>query len=155
MGLITLYRRCSNHEMQKLRLKFDGLECSPILKEAEFCYYAVFNGDQFQPQDMKKLKFLLTPPFSTYPLMEESKLIGLPDINLIEIGPRLTFTTPFSTNATSACSAAGLKQIRRIERSTRFKIDLEDKDKIFEVTEFIIIYCLISAFFCLLYKFYQ
>lgn len=39
---------------------------------------------------------------------------------IVEVGPRLTFTTAFSTNAVSICHACGLDTVRRLERSRRY-----------------------------------
>uniref|UniRef100_A0A915E9Z7 Phosphoribosylformylglycinamidine synthase n=1 Tax=Ditylenchus dipsaci TaxID=166011 RepID=A0A915E9Z7_9BILA len=41
---------------------------------------------------------------------------------MIEIGPRPTMTTAFSTNAVSACRSAGIKGIQRLEQSQRYLI---------------------------------
>ena len=41
---------------------------------------------------------------------------------IIEVGPRMNFTTAWSTNAVSVCHACGLKKIRRIERSRRYRL---------------------------------
>ncbi|MBI1811763.1 MAG: hypothetical protein HYR78_07535, partial [Nitrospirae bacterium] len=41
---------------------------------------------------------------------------------IIEVGPRMNFTTAWSTNAVSVCHACGLKKITRIERSRRYKL---------------------------------
>ena len=43
---------------------------------------------------------------------------------LLEVGPRMSFTTAWSTNAVSVCHACGLDRIRRIERSRRYVADL-------------------------------
>ncbi len=42
-----------------------------------------------------------------------------PHTKIIEIGPRLSFATAFSTNAVSVCRVAGLNMVMRIERSRR------------------------------------
>ncbi|CAA3006804.1 probable phosphoribosylformylglycinamidine synthase, chloroplastic mitochondrial [Olea europaea subsp. europaea] len=39
---------------------------------------------------------------------------------LVEVGPRLSFTTAWSTNAVSICRACGLTEINRLERSRRY-----------------------------------
>lgn len=45
---------------------------------------------------------------------------------LVEIGPRLNFSSAFSTNAVSICEASGIvKKVRRIERSTLYFISLQ------------------------------
>ncbi|MBE0425424.1 MAG: phosphoribosylformylglycinamidine synthase [Nitrospirae bacterium] len=41
---------------------------------------------------------------------------------LLEVGPRMNFTTAWSTNAVSVCHACGIKKITRIERSRRYKL---------------------------------
>ena len=41
------------------------------------------------------------------------------DAQVIEIGPRLSFATAFSTNAVSVCRAAGLDMVVRLEKSKR------------------------------------
>jgi phosphoribosylformylglycinamidine synthase len=48
------------------------------------------------------------------------------DSFIIEVGPRMNFTTAWSTNAVSVCHACGLKKIIRIERSRRYKVIFED-----------------------------
>ncbi|MPC28112.1 putative phosphoribosylformylglycinamidine synthase, chloroplastic/mitochondrial [Portunus trituberculatus] len=55
---------------------------------------------------------------------------------LVEIGPRLTFTTAWSTNAVSICQAAGLTGVRRLERAHRYLVtasapfSLQDRQKV-------------------------
>jgi phosphoribosylformylglycinamidine synthase len=41
---------------------------------------------------------------------------------IVEFGPRSTFTSAFSSNATSICAACGLSSIVRLERSRRYRI---------------------------------
>ncbi|MBU1246107.1 MAG: hypothetical protein KKB27_03855 [Nanoarchaeota archaeon] len=41
---------------------------------------------------------------------------------IIELGPRLNFTTAFSTNSVDICHACGLTKITRIEKSRRYII---------------------------------
>ena len=42
--------------------------------------------------------------------------------SIIEVGPRMNFTTTWSTNAVSVCHACGVTKITRIERSRRYKL---------------------------------
>ena len=44
---------------------------------------------------------------------------------ILEVGPRLTFTTAWSTNAVSICRGCGIEEITRIERSRRFLLHLD------------------------------
>ncbi len=41
---------------------------------------------------------------------------------VLEVGPRLSFTTAWSTNAVAVCRACGLGAVRRIERSRRLQL---------------------------------
>lgn len=41
---------------------------------------------------------------------------------VVEVGPRMNFTTAWSTNAVSVCHACGLTKVKRIERSRRYKL---------------------------------
>ena len=47
---------------------------------------------------------------------------------VVEVGPRLSFTTAWSANAVSICKACGLNEVYRIERSRRYKL-LVDGDE--------------------------
>src|SRR3989344_7962976 len=40
----------------------------------------------------------------------------------VEIGPRLSIETPFSSHAVSICQTIGLRQITRIERTHRYDV---------------------------------
>jgi len=44
---------------------------------------------------------------------------------LLEVGPRLTFTTAWSTNAVTICHNCGLNQISRIEKSTLYLLQTQ------------------------------
>ncbi|CAO2816801.1 unnamed protein product [Amaranthus hypochondriacus] len=41
---------------------------------------------------------------------------------VVEVGPRLSFTTAWSTNAVSICRSCGLTEVNRLERSRRYKL---------------------------------
>lgn len=43
----------------------------------------------------------------------------LSDSNVVEVGPRLSFSTAWSANAVSICASCGLSKVTRIERSRR------------------------------------
>ncbi|OGW27373.1 MAG: phosphoribosylformylglycinamidine synthase [Nitrospirae bacterium GWC2_57_13] len=45
---------------------------------------------------------------------------------ILEVGPRMSFTTAWSTNAVSVCRACGLDKITRVERSRRYFLTLDD-----------------------------
>ena len=43
-------------------------------------------------------------------------------VAVLEFGPRMTFTSAFSSNATSICAACGLTSISRLEKSRRYRV---------------------------------
>jgi phosphoribosylformylglycinamidine synthase len=43
-----------------------------------------------------------------------------PTQTVVEVGPRLNFSTAWSTNATSICTSVGLGKVSRLEQSMRF-----------------------------------
>ncbi|XP_058807082.1 phosphoribosylformylglycinamidine synthase [Phymastichus coffea] len=87
--------------------------------EAELCYY-IESSSSLNKEQIKILKWILCSPFESNQLADstayrENKLV-------IEIGPRLNFSTAFSSNAVSICKAVQLENVSRIEVSTRYMI---------------------------------
>ncbi|CAN1145051.1 Probable phosphoribosylformylglycinamidine synthase, chloroplastic/mitochondrial [Linum perenne] len=56
---------------------------------------------------------------NTESFLEKKKREGLCTV-IVEVGPRLSFTTAWSANAVSICSACGLTEVTRMERSRRY-----------------------------------
>jgi phosphoribosylformylglycinamidine synthase len=85
--------------------------------EAEYCFYIETIRD-FRNEELRILDWLLSETF-------EPDRYGLASFlddrqgEILEVGPRMTFTTAWSTNAVSICHACGLTAARRIERSRR------------------------------------
>ena len=46
---------------------------------------------------------------------------------IFEFGPRMAFTSAFSSNATSICAACGLSSIGRLERSRRYRVSFSSR----------------------------
>lgn len=92
--------------------------------DTEFC----FNIDASGPlpdAELAILSWLLAETFEPENFSPESFLTRTsPSGNsrIFEVGPRMTFTTAWSTNAVSICHACGLDTIRRIERSRRYRV---------------------------------
>jgi phosphoribosylformylglycinamidine synthase len=86
--------------------------------ETEHCFNVGVDGT-FGAPEMEVLRWLLAETF-------EPDRFGLTSFlnpttgEVFEVGPRLSFTTAWSTNAVSVCHACGLGRVRRIERSRRF-----------------------------------
>ena len=70
---------------------------------------------------MDKLTWLLSETFHPEGFAPESFLSGNGPV--LEVGPRMNFTTAWSTNAVGICHACGLEKILRIERSRRFLLE--------------------------------
>jgi phosphoribosylformylglycinamidine synthase len=93
--------------------------------ETEYC----FNIEMTTPltgDELKILRWLLSETFEPENFSEESFLIHplsfIPHPLILEVGPRMNFTTAWSTNVVSVCHACGLRKITRIERSRRYKL---------------------------------
>ncbi|VDM40653.1 unnamed protein product [Toxocara canis] len=99
--------------------------------QSETCYHVIVNADidvaTFENSFFERLSWLLRKDPFGRPISKKSSLKNLS--NIFEIGPRTTFTSPFSTNAVSACHAAGILPITRLERSTRYEICCEGEPK--------------------------
>ncbi len=89
--------------------------------------------------EILKLSQLLAEGFLVEKINTKNKLTK----NVVEIGPRLNFATPFSTNAVSICRSCGLGKVKRIEKSKRFVVldngkkeefILKNKDRMTETT---------------------
>ena len=87
--------------------------------ETEACFNVELNGT-LTAEEHKRLAWLLGETF------EPEKLAATPFLDgegtLVEVGPRLNFSTAWSTNAVSVCQACGLTGITRIERSRRYLV---------------------------------
>ncbi|MDZ4284448.1 MAG: phosphoribosylformylglycinamidine synthase, partial [Patescibacteria group bacterium] len=79
----------------------------------EDCFYIDFLSAP-NTQQTALMRWLLTEPLTT---VSEESCFG--DLDVVEIGPRLSAETPFSSNAVAICVSMGLS-VRRIERSVRY-----------------------------------
>ncbi|XP_071951338.1 phosphoribosylformylglycinamidine synthase-like [Antedon mediterranea] len=101
--------------------------------KTEICFNVAVNGDYLSGDEQKKIQWILGTPFEEFSLLTKSIIVEdgqEPDGLLIEIGPRLNFSTAWSTNAVSICQSAGINHVTRIERSIRYLINVADKDGI-------------------------
>lgn len=85
---------------------------------------------QLTEADLKILYYLFS---ETYEPDLVSVRTFLTDANIIRIGPRLNFETPFSTNAVAICHSCGLTDITRIEVFRRYYIaNIENSEQFIE-----------------------
>ena len=133
MRLIYRYKRPAVDEAARKRLlslvreKVSG-EIKDL--ETEYCFY-IETTSPLSPDDVELLRWLLSETFEPENFSEESLLTQNSELGtqnfIFEVGPRMNFTTAWSTNAVSVCHSCGLAKIRRIERSRRYKfLSVED-----------------------------
>jgi phosphoribosylformylglycinamidine synthase len=90
--------------------------------DTEFCYNIELAGTM--PGHAEQvLTWLLAETFEPDAFGERSFLET--DGLVLEVGPRMSFTTAWSTNAVAVCHACGLTAVRRIERSRRFHLTVD------------------------------
>jgi len=85
--------------------------------ETEHCFY-IQATRKLRPEEQQVLDWLLAETFepeSYGPTSFLDDTVG----TILEVGPRMTFTTAWSTNAVSICHACGIEAVVRIERSRR------------------------------------
>lgn len=137
MNLIHFYRTPALSEAKEsellsvARLKVSA-EVAYI--KTEYCFNIETTG-HLTHDEMLALRWLLSETFEQEKFSDKSFLImssseseiDLPSARndnstIIEVGPRMNFTTAWSTNAVSVCHACGLTKIKRIERSRRYQL---------------------------------
>ncbi|XP_064357235.1 phosphoribosylformylglycinamidine synthase-like [Dromaius novaehollandiae] len=92
----------------------------------ELCYNV--GWEAAAPPDAEQshlLRWLFGDPFEVAAVAPHSFLRPRPHQLLLEIGPRLNFSTAASTNAVAVCQAAGLAAVARVERSRRYLLQFE------------------------------
>jgi phosphoribosylformylglycinamidine synthase len=89
-----------------------------------------FNVETTKPLTPDKeeiLFFLLANGFDKDRVVNSSGLNG----NVIEVGPRMNFETPWSSNMVSICQSIGLEEVTRIERSRRHVVPVGASNDLF------------------------
>jgi phosphoribosylformylglycinamidine synthase len=123
MSLLRLYRHPGltlTQTSSLLAAARERVTDAIVAIHTEYC----FNIDALAPLGPSEdavLHWLLTETFEpdgfgSSSFLESSTLV-------LEVGPRMNFTTAWATNAVAICAACGLSSIRRIERSRRYAID--------------------------------
>ncbi|XP_072405117.1 phosphoribosylformylglycinamidine synthase isoform X1 [Chiloscyllium punctatum] len=96
----------------------------------ELCFNVNWTGaTPPSPQDRQKLTWILQSPFSSQTISTEPFLRKSDGDMLVEIGPRLNFSTAWSTNAVSICKSIGLTAVDRIECSRRYLLKIREPEK--------------------------
>ncbi|MFZ2198214.1 MAG: phosphoribosylformylglycinamidine synthase, partial [Thermodesulfovibrionales bacterium] len=129
MSLIYRYKRpaVTNAKKDEL-LAFARQNISPEITDikTEYCFY-VEAKEALSKGEEELLRWLLAETFEPEAFSSESFLTSNPKPRtpnfFVEVGPRMNFTTAWSSNAVSVCHACGLSKITRIERSRRFVLE--------------------------------
>lgn len=131
-GLLHMHRTPALSSYKKnVLLKAVREKINPDIKdiETEFCFNIQYS-EPLTEAELNKLKWLLAETFEPDNFSDTSFLTDSPihqfaHSPVFEVGPRMNFTTAWSTNAVSICHACGLIKIKRIERSMRYKLILK------------------------------
>ncbi|XP_050018574.1 phosphoribosylformylglycinamidine synthase [Alexandromys fortis] len=109
----------SGHALRKLQEKLPTLQSV----ETELCYNVHWAAETLPgAEEMKKLKWLFGCPLLLDDVAQESWLVPGSNDLLLEVGPRLNFSTPASSNIVSVCQASGLRAVDRVETTRRYRL---------------------------------
>ena len=124
--IIHYYRKTPTPHslLPSLKEQLSTEQAASILRiDTESCFNVQLSTD-LNEQDTARLEWLLAETFDKGGLTLETSSLTTSDDNVVvlEFGPRMTFTSAFSSNATSICAACGLDSVLRLERSRRYAI---------------------------------
>lgn len=132
--LLHIYRWPGEAEGSVLR-KVQASLPNVLAVRTEYCFNVEVKGPQGLPEDQKeKLLWLFTETFEPENVSESGSFLqgeasaeeaaaGLA-VLVLEVGPRLAFTTAWSSNCSSMCEACGITAVGRVERSRRYRLTL-------------------------------
>lgn len=99
------------------------IESSSTLAETDVLKWLA--SETFEPENFSESSFLVSSQF----LVTDNKAPKTTDY-LLEFGPRLNFSTSWSSNAVNIFETCGITGVTRAERSRRILITLEDASKV-------------------------
>lgn len=121
--ILRFYRKgvLSEYKKQELLKKVQS-EISETIKniETEFCYN-ILTTEKLNNIELEILIWLLAETFEKEAFSQKS-FLSQDNGMIFEVGPRLNFSTAWSTCAVSIFNCVGLNKIKRIERSRRYKL---------------------------------
>ncbi|MCG2708893.1 MAG: phosphoribosylformylglycinamidine synthase, partial [Thermodesulfovibrionales bacterium] len=128
-NLLPILRQCVASDINDIETEHCfNIEASAPLTNEELDILRWLLAETFEPENFSGESFLSNnttlPPHP--PLAKGGSEEGV----ILEVGPRMNFTTAWSTNAVSVCHACGLKKITRIERSRRYKLVMRDASSV-------------------------
>ena len=115
-GMLHFFKRApADKATAKLQSALGALVTSV---EHEICYNVELSAE-LDGEAERRLLWLLAETFEPAATARES-FLGASDV--LEVGPRLSFSTAWCSNALSICAACGLTQVARVEQSRRYKL---------------------------------
>jgi phosphoribosylformylglycinamidine synthase len=110
-------------QLSSLRLQDDAAKISGI--ETESCFNVQLLVDDLTPIQKERLEWLLAETFAKDYLKPEQSFFDVDKATSdhawqVEFGPRMTFTSAFSSNACSICKACDIP-VERLELSRRYR----------------------------------
>ncbi|RPI33447.1 MAG: phosphoribosylformylglycinamidine synthase, partial [Nitrospiraceae bacterium] len=119
-SLLTAAKQTISPEIQDITTEYCFyVEAKEALSADELDLLRWLLSETFEPENYSSESFLADNPSPLHPPLKTGVQWGV----VLEVGPRMNFTTAWSTNAVSVCHACGLSKITRIERSRRFKLE--------------------------------
>jgi phosphoribosylformylglycinamidine synthase len=105
-------------QLKALNLSADASKIQSI--ETEVCFNIQLSVPALTKDQRDRLEWLLAETFEKHLLQLEKSLLSPSKGRILEFGPRMTFTTPFSSNAVSIAQACNIPLLR-CEASTRYQ----------------------------------
>ncbi|XP_011500809.1 PREDICTED: phosphoribosylformylglycinamidine synthase [Ceratosolen solmsi marchali] len=126
MVILKFYQKQSL-DSNLLKKKLENVKEKGVqINGVELCYYIECDSS-LNKIKINIIKWILSKPFEPDQLLDSSAFED--NENVIEIGPKLNFSTAFSSNAVSIFQSIRMKSIVRIERSTRYLIGSDPSNK--------------------------
>jgi len=129
--IIHFYRKpfLQENETEELLRKVQAkVSCNIIDIKTEQCFNVELEKG-LSSDKLAALQWLLAETYEPDNLQTrsffEEEINSRPYYVLVEVGPRMTFSTAFSTNAVSICKALSLTEVTRLERSRRYLLHLQ------------------------------
>jgi phosphoribosylformylglycinamidine synthase len=128
VSLLHLYRTPGLSPAQTHRLleKAEAILDSPLTGLRTEACYNVQLSEPLTEEEQRTLRWLLSETFEPDGFGERSFLEdgdAAESGTLLEVGPRMNFSTAWSTNAVAICHDCGLGRVQRIERSRRLLLE--------------------------------
>ncbi|CAN6298028.1 unnamed protein product [Urochloa humidicola] len=131
VGIIQLYRipfLQESEAMELLRKVKAKVSANIVDIMTEQCFNIQLDNP-LSPEKLSTLHWLLAETYEPEKLQTrsflEEEVARSSCAVIVEVGPRMTFSTAFSTNAVSICKSLSLEEVTRLERSRRYLLRLE------------------------------